>query len=132
MKTIIKTTVISIFVLSLFSLSLYAGNGLQDKIKKTAINSPSFTADTLVEKLITAYIKLANEESLTNNREILLSEILKSNLPDKNAFTYEIEALYAKRLLKPEKARYYILRALDETPQEKPKIPQITQYFSFY
>jgi tetratricopeptide (TPR) repeat protein len=120
MKTILKTTVISILVLSLFSLPGYAGNGLRDEIK-TVISSPSPTADLQIEKLITAFITLAKEENIVTNREILLSEISKSNLKNKKEFHYEIEALYAKRLLKPEEARYYMLKALDEIPQEKPK-----------
>jgi len=120
MKTIIKRTVISILVLSLFSLALYAGSSLRDRIK-SANNSPSLTADIQVEQLITVYIRLAKEEKLASNKEILLSEISKINLKDKKSYTYEIEALYAKRLLKPEKARYYILKAMDEIPHDKPR-----------
>lgn len=130
MKTIIKTTVISILVLSLYSLSLHAGDNFQDKIK-TAINSPSSTVDPLIEKLIITYIRQAKEENIETNKEILISEILKSNLPDKKSFTYEIEALYAKRLLKPEKARYYIIKALDEVPQEKPKFLRLLKILAF-
>jgi len=130
MKTIIKTTVISILVLSFFPLFLYAGNSLQDKIK-TAVNSPSPKADVLIENLITSYIKLAREESLADNKEILLSEISKSNLSDKKALTYEIEALYAKRLLKLEKARHYIIKALDEITQENPKFIRLLRTLAF-
>ncbi|QNK64700.1 hypothetical protein H7F33_09570 [Pedobacter sp. PAMC26386] len=130
MKTIIKTTVISILVLSLFSLPLRAGDSLQDKIK-TALQFPSPTAENLLEKLITSAIRLANEENIASNKEILLSEISKSNLPEKKAFSYEIEALYAKRLLKLEKARHYIIKALDETPQEKPKFIKLLRILAF-
>lgn len=130
MKTIIKRTVISILVLSLFSLALYAGSSLRDKIKK-ANDSPSLTADMQVEQLITVYIRLAKEEKLASNKEILLSEISKSNLKDKKSYTYEIEALYAKRLLKPEKARYYILKAMDEIPNEKHRFLTLIKTLAF-
>lgn len=130
MKTIIKRTVISILVSSLFSLALYAGSSLRDKIKK-ANDSPSLTADMQVEQLITVYIRLAKEEKLASNKEILLSEISKSNLKDKKSYTYEIEALYAKRLLKPEKARYYILKAMDEIPNEKHRFLTLIKTLAF-
>lgn len=130
MKTILKTAVISTLIFFLSSFSLFAGNGLQDKIK-TAVNSSAPVAETQLEKLITSYIWLAKEENLSSNKEILLSAILKSNLPDKKVFSYEIEALYAKRLLKFEQAKRYILRALDETPQENSRFIRLLKILAF-
>lgn len=121
MKTILKTAVISTLIFLLSSTLLYAGNGLRDKIK-TAVNSSVSVSGTQLEKLINSYIWLAKEENLSSNREILLSGILKSNLSDKKVFSYEIEALYAKRLLKFEQAKRFILKALDETPKENSRM----------
>ncbi|WP_367866736.1 hypothetical protein [Pedobacter sp. WC2423] len=121
MKTILKMAVISTLIFFLSSTLLYAGNGLRDKII-TAVNSSASVSEMQLEKLINSYIWLAKEENLSSNREILLSVILKSNLSDKKIFSYEIEALYAKRLLKFEQAKRYILKALDETPQQNSRM----------
>ena len=118
MKTILKTAVISTLIFFFSFTLLYAGNGLRDKIK-IAVNSSLAVSETQLEKLINSYIWLAKEENLSSNREILLSGILKSNLSDKKVFSYEIEALYAKRILKFEQAKRYILKTLDETPQQQ-------------
>lgn len=130
MKTILKTAVISTLIFFLSPISLYAGNSLQDKIKIAVKYSPN-TAEIAIEKLITSYIWLAKEENLSSNKEILLSVILKSDLSDKKAFSYEIEALYAKRLLKFEQAKRYIIRALDETPQENPRFITLLRILAF-
>ncbi|RAJ29104.1 tetratricopeptide repeat protein [Pedobacter cryoconitis] len=130
MKTILKTAVISTLIFFLSSISVYAGNSLGDKIK-SAVNSSPHSAETQIEKLITSYIWMAKEENLSGNREILLSVITKSDLPDKKAFSYEIEALYAKRLLKFEQAKRYIIKALDETPQENPRFIRLLRILAF-
>lgn len=130
MKTILKTAVISTLIFFLSSVSSYAAHSLQDKIQLAVKSSPS-AAEKQVEKLIRSYIWLAKEENLSNNREILLAVITKSNLPDKKAFLYEIEALYAKRLLKFDKAKLYILNALDETPQENPRFIRLLRILAF-
>ncbi|MET4141888.1 hypothetical protein [Pedobacter sp. UYP1] len=130
MKTILKTAVISTLIFFLSSISLYADNSLQDKIQTAVKSSPS-AAEKQIEKLITSYIWLAKEEKLSSNREILLAVITKSDLPDKKAFRFEIEALYAKRLLKFDQAKRYILSALDETPQESPRFIKLLRILAF-
>lgn len=130
MKTILKTAVTSTLIFFLSSISLYAGNGLQDKIQ-TAVKSSPAAAEKQIEKLITSYIWLAKEENLNLNKEILLTAIAKSDLPDKKSFRFEIEALYAKRLLKFEQAKRYILSALDQTPQENPRFIKLLRILAF-
>ena len=125
-----KTAIISILILLLFSLSLHANETLPNEIK-VALNSPSDMVETLMDKLIIIYIIRADTVSVANNKEILLSAISKSNLPDKKAITYQIEGLYAKKFLKMEKAKDYAIRALNETSQKNTRFISLLQMLAF-
>ena len=112
MKTLMKPAITFILVFFLFSFELHAAENLPDQIK-AAIQPPSPKSGVLIEALIVKYVTMDDIEKITANKEILIAAILKSKLPQKVAIQCEIEAVYAKRFMKLEKAKSYLVKGLN-------------------
>nr|WP_183558358.1 hypothetical protein [Mucilaginibacter sp. SP1R1]MBB6148289.1 hypothetical protein [Mucilaginibacter sp. SP1R1] len=72
-------------------------------------------------RLSISFIMDAPVDSIVHNRKKILAAVAKINLSNRNAIYYEIEALYAKRLMRLQDAKYFILKALNsvDVPQKQ-------------
>ncbi|MDQ8005486.1 MAG: tetratricopeptide repeat protein [Pedobacter sp.] len=118
MNTSISKSVGSIVVFLLLSISIQAADSLTTKLSD-ALKLPANEVGNQIYELTTKYIIDANIDSIPKNRAILISALSKSNLPDKKALIYEIEAHSARNLLVLNKAKAYAQKGLNE-----PNIPE--------
>lgn len=131
MKTRALRTLILMLLSLFFSLSGYADEGLSEKIKKLPELSPKVAQDYLYQLTITYIITASDTDHITINKNQLLAALSESNIVAKKIFAYEIEALAAKKLRNPEKAKQYILLALKETGEWKPQLSRLLGILAF-
>lgn len=117
-----KTNLVKIFTLIivyiLFSSPIRASENLAQKIE-AVVKLPTTQATEQLYALTLQFITKTPIDSVEKNKKLLITIVSQSNLPDKDALIYEIEAYSAKSLFHLSDAKLFVKKAIAE-----PNIPE--------
>ncbi|RZK56638.1 MAG: hypothetical protein EOO87_04950 [Pedobacter sp.] len=117
-----KTNLVKIFTLIivyiLFSSPIRASENLAQKLQ-AVLKLPSNEAEERLHALTIQFIAHIAIDSVENNRKLLISNLSESNLANKDALIYEIEAYSSKSLLRLGDAKFFVKKAIAE-----PNLPE--------